>query len=111
MECFEEGLQKYILDLCKKNNVQIDLRFRCFGDKNQYWSSETNECFEVQCEHHYASDGDDVKRMMFDSIDLLWFQATKQNHRVALYFKNIVGKGDWIDVEFGACLFEDNSLL
>jgi hypothetical protein len=52
-----------------------------------------------------------VKTLVSHIIDVLWEQATQPNHRIALYLQNIVGKGSWIDVTLGSCLFEDDTVL
>ena len=112
MKCFEGELQEYIINYCEINNISPpDFRFRCFGDVNKFWSSKTNSCFELDCVSYYASDIEDVKTLVSHIIDVLWEQTTQPNHRIALYFKNIVGKGDWIDITIGSCLFEDDTLL
>lgn len=111
MNCFEEELQEHIYDLCETKGISIDFRFRCFGDVNKFYSSKTNSCFELVCENYYASNTEDVKKLVTNIIDLLWEQAAQPNHRIALYLQNIVGKGNWIDVTIGSCLFEDDALL
>lgn len=112
MRSFEEKLQDYIYDLCKTKNISPpDFRFRCFGDVNKFWSSNTNSYFKLDCVNYYASDTEDVKTLVSHIIDVLWEQATQPNHRIALYLQNIVGKGSWIDVTLGSCLFEDDGIL
>lgn len=112
MISFEEELQEYAYDLCKEKNIPpIDFRFRCFGDINKFWSSKTNSYFELNCVSYYANDTEDVKTLVSHIIDVLWEQATQPNHRIALYLKNIINKGNWIDVEIGSCLLEDDGIL
>ena len=112
MESFESELQDYIWDLCKTKNIPpADLRFRCYGDENKFWSNSASSYFELDCVNYYASDTEDVKTLVSHIIDVLWEQATQPNHRVALYLKNIVGHGSWIDVTIGSCLFEDDAVL
>ena len=108
MRCFEEELQEYIFDLCETKNIPApDLRFRCYGDMNRFWSSGTNSYFELDCVNYYASDTEDIKTFISHIIDVLWECATQPNHRIALYVHNIANKGSWIDVSIGSCLFED----
>lgn len=109
--CFEEELQEYIYDLCEEKNIKLDLRFECFGDINKFWSSKTNSCFELDCVSYYTCNTEDVKTLVSHIIDVLWKQATQPNHGVALYFKNIINKDNWIDVTVGGCLVEDDVFL
>ena len=110
--CFEEELREYVYNLCKEKNIpSVEFHFRCFGDMNKFWSSETNSYFELVCESYHTSNTEDVKILVSHIVDMLWEQATKPNHRIALYLKNIVDNGSWIDITIGSCLFEDNALL
>lgn len=112
MKSFEMELQDYIYDLCTTKHIPSpDLRFRCFGDVNKFWSSKTNSYFKLDCLNYYASDIEDVKILVFRIIDILWEQVAQPNQRVALYLENIIDKGSWVNVTIGSCLFEDDTVL
>lgn len=110
MRYFEEELQEYVYDLCKAKNIPSpDIRFRCFGDIN-YFLSKGNSYWVLDCVSYYAEDTEDVKRIVSCIIDVLWRQATKPNHRIALYLKDIIDKGNWIYITIGGGLYEDDTL-
>ena len=112
MRSFEEKLQEYLWILCKTKNIPpVDLRFKCFGDENKFWSSKDNLYFNVSCESYYASNTEDVKTLISHIIDTLWEYATSPNHRVALYIEKITHMETWVDVTIGGCLFEDDTVL
>lgn len=112
MRSFEEELQEYISALCEiKNIAPVDLRFRCYGDENKFWSSKDNVYFEVDCVHYHARDTRNVKDFISDVIDVLWEYAAQPNHRIALYVEDIIDRGHWIQFTIGSCLFEDDGIL
>lgn len=112
MDNFEKELQDYIWDLCKTKNIPpVDLRFRCYGDENKFWSSKDNLYFEVDCIDYHASSTEIVKELISDVIDVLWEYATQSNHRIALYIEKIVDMETWVNVVLGSCLFEDDGIL
>lgn len=112
MKHFEEELHEYVYNLCESKNIPpVDFRFRCFGDKNKFWSSKENLYFELDCVNYYATDTEDVKILVSHIIDKLWEYATQPNHRVAIYIEDIVDRDSWVDVIIGGCLLEDDSLL
>ena len=112
MGSFEAELQDYIWDLCKTKNIPpADLRFRCYGDENKFWSSKDNLYFHVGCLDYYASNTEDAKKLISNLVDGLWEYATPPNHRIALYVEKIVDMETWIDVTLGCCLFEDDGIL
>ena len=107
----EYMLYDHICNLCEiKDMPPIDLRFKCFGDANKFWSSETNSYFEISCVNYYADDIEDAKELVTYIIETLWKYATKPNHRVALYIEDVENKCGWVNMIIGGCLFEDDSI-
>ena len=112
MEQFEYELQEYVYNLCNAKNIpSVDLRFRCFGDVNKFYSSNVDSYFTLGCVNYYAANIEDVKTLVSNIIDKVWEHATQPNHRIAMYIENIVNRDSWVDVTIGSCLLEDDSVL
>ena len=112
MKTFKEDamIQEYIYDLCERKGIQIDLRFRCFGDVDMFY--ENNRIITVDYESYYAKDIDDIKLFFESYLNILWLQSRyNHNNRIGLCVKDIADKDGWYDVIVGSCLFKDDALL
>ena len=108
----EHMLYDHIYNLCEtKNMPPVDLRFKCFGDANRFYSSNNDSYFEISCVNYYADDTEDAKELVTYIIETLWKYATKPNHRIAFYVENIENKCGYINMIIGSCLLEDDALL
>lgn len=108
----EHMLYDHICNLCEtKNMPPIDLRFKCFGDVNRFYSSSTDSYFEISCVNYCAANIEDAKELVAYIIETLWKYATKPNHRVALYIEDVENKFGWVNMVIGGCLLEDDALL
>lgn len=103
------SLQEYICNLCETKNIQIDLRFSCFGDTSVFYTK--NKSFTVECVAYYCEDVDSIKQLLNYYLDTLWKESSLPNHRIALRIREIIEIDDGYYVFIGGCLFEDDALL
>lgn len=108
MKNIEVELQEHILNHCNEKNMSIDLRFACFGDKNEFYMND--EKFSVSCCGYYAENFEDIKRFFIHYLDHIWEDCKYPIDRTALYIKDIVDMDSWYEVIVGGCLFIDDSL-
>ena len=109
MNNFEVELQEYIVGYCNAKNISIDLRFLCFGDKNEFYTS--GEGLSVECVEYYAKNEEDIKQFFATYIDTMWENCNPPMNRIALYIENIIDMDGWREVIVGGCPFTDESLL
>lgn len=108
MKCIEKELHEYIYDYCDKKGMPIDLRFRCFGDTNKFYTNDMG--FGFNCVSYYAEDFKDIKNFFRHYLDIMWNHRYHPMNRIGLYIEDIVNMGGWYDVIVGGGLFEDNTL-
>lgn len=108
MNNFELELQEYIVDYCNINNIPIDIRFACFGDRNEFYTNETE--FSLVCNEYYTEDGEDIKRFFTDYLNIMWENCNPPMNKLALYVKDIVDMDSWYEVVVGGAMFIDEAL-
>ena len=108
MKCIEKELYEYICDYCNKKDIPIDLRFRCFGDENKFYTHDIE--FGYNCVNYYTKDFQDIQNFFRHYIDIMWSQRYHSVNRIGLYIENIIDMDGWHDVIVGGGLFEDDTL-
>lgn len=98
-------LQEYISNYCCANNIQIDLRFSCFGDVNKFYINDAE--FSLDCVMY---DVEDIKQFFAGYLDKMWENCEYPMNRVALYIKDIFDMDDYYVVSLGSALFVDEAL-
>ena len=101
------SLNDCIFDWCHQNGIWIDLRWKCFGDRNKFYTN--NEEFTVKCTHYLATNLDDVKDLITMYIESIWEYIEHPNNRMVLYIEDIVDNDSWYDVVMGGFLFRDDA--
>ena len=109
MNNFELELQEYILDYCDMKEIEIDLRFACFGDENKFYTHDIE--FSLDCVGYYTEDFEDIKKFFKHYLDVMWENCKHPMNRIALYIKDIVDMDSWYEVIVGGGLFEDDALV
>lgn len=108
MNNFELELQEYIIDYCNINNIPIDLRFACFGDRNEFYTNDAE--FFLECIEYYTEDGEDIKQFFANYLNIMWENCKHPMNRIALYVKDIIDMDNWYEVVVGGGLFTDETL-
>ena len=108
MNNFESELQEYIFDYCDMKEIEIDLRFACFGDENKFYTHDTE--FSLDCVDYYTEDFEDIKKFFKHYLDAMWEDCKSPMNRIALYIKDIVDMDSWYEVIVGGGLFKDDAL-
>ena len=107
MKNFELELQEHILNYCASKNISIDLRFKCFGDENKFYTNDTE--FSADCVEYYANGHEEIKRFLIEYIDIMWKNCNPPMNRIALYVEDIADMGGWYNMIIGGGLFEDRA--
>ena len=107
MENIETKLQEHILIYCQSKNISIDLRFKCFGDANRFYTHDAEFC--VDCVAYDTDDFEDIKKFFVHYVDIMWKRRYQMN-RIALYIEDIVDMDGWYEVVVGGGLFTDEAL-
>lgn len=107
----EDILHEYICNYCVSNNIEIDCRFRCFGDINKYYIGD-NKKISINCVtyNYHAFDIEGVKVFIAQYIDALWNKIKSPNNRVGLYIEDIIITKQGFTIIMGGCLFIDDAL-
>lgn len=108
MKDFELELRDYIFDYCESKNISIDLRFACFGDRNEFYMNDAE--FSLECVEYYTEDAEDIKQFFANYLNIIWENCNSQMSRIALYVKDIVDMDNWYEVVVGGGLFTDEAL-
>ena len=108
MKNIELELKEYILNYCITNNIQIDIRFACFGDNNKFYTDRTE--FSVSCLSYGIRDLEDIKQFLVDYLEKMLKNCKYPINRVALYIKDILCMDRGYEVIVGGCLFVDDAL-
>ena len=109
MKLDEKSLYEYILSYCEAKNIQIDLRFRCFGDVNKFHTNNTE--LVLECHDYYTRDNEGIKKFFAYFLDTMWENCKPPFNRIALYIKDVVDRGGWYEVNIGSGLITDEALL
>ena len=103
------SLHEYICDLCVEKGTSIDLRWRCFGDRNKYYIN--NEYFSIDCDEYYEPNIENIRKLFDIYISVLCerFMQPPKN-KIAMYIEDIIYEDEWYKIIVGACTFKDDAL-
>ena len=101
------NLKNEIFDICYERGMWVDIRWKCFGDRNKFYIN--NEDYVISCVNYFASDLDDVKDLLLMYIENMWEDIEPPHNRVAMYIEDIVDMDGWYQVIMGGCLFRDEA--
>lgn len=107
MKNFELELQEHILNYCGSKNIPLDLRFKCFGDENKFYTNDTE--FSADCVEYYANSLADITVFFTTSIDAMWEKCNPPMNKVGLYVEDIADMGGWYNITIGGALFTDQA--
>ena len=108
MKFIEQELHEYICDLCYEKGIPLELRWRSLGDKNEFYKD--NKWFKFSCVSYYASNVEDVKRLIITYIETIWEYKSVwrydpcSDHRVAIYIHDIIKMDDLYNVVIGGAI-------
>lgn len=108
MKNIELELKEYICNYCIEKNMSIDIRFQCFGDKNKFYTNNTE--FSVDCASYGIIYLEDLKQFFVDYLDEMLKNCKYPINRVALYIQDILHMDKLCIVTVGGCIFVDDAL-
>lgn len=100
----ESNLLNYINKLYETENIEIDIRFAYYGDKNEFYGKDGSHF--VRCEHYHVKDLSEVEKLIKYAYIVRLCQQVKPEEKVALYIHDIVNVGDGYNVIVGGRLFK-----